>query len=260
MGILNLTRDSFSDGGEYLCFNRAVDRALEREGEGALIIDVGGESTRPGADPVEEETEKRRVIPVIEELALKRGLNISCDTSKPSVARQALEAGAVMINDVTGMGNPAMREAAAKKNAAVCIMHMKGTPRSMQDNPLYGDVVKEIRDFLHHRARLCEKDSIDREKIILDPGIGFGKRVEDNLEIVRNIKNITSPFPSLAGASRKSFIGALTGSSVGERLAGSIGCASYLALEGVDIIRVHDVKETADAIKMIKALKKEKDE
>ncbi len=254
MGVLNVTEDSFSDGGKFLDLKSAVKRGLQIASEGADIIDVGGESTRPGAPEIDSSMELKRVIPVIEELALKNKLKISCDTSKPEVAEAALKSGAVMINDVSGMSCPRMRQIAAENDAAVCIMHMKGSPRTMQKNPHYDNVVEDIKDFLHRQAYACIKSGINRENIIVDPGIGFGKTVEHNLEIIRNIKKIAGEFPVLAGVSRKSFIGAVLNRSVDKRLAGSIACACFLALRGTDMLRVHDVRETADAVEMIRKI------
>ncbi|MGM0569017.1 MAG: dihydropteroate synthase [Elusimicrobiota bacterium] len=259
MGVLNITSDSFYDGGNYLNFKHALSRARQIISEGAHIIDIGGESTRPGASPVAVEIEKKRVIPLIKELANKNDFKISCDTSKPAVAEAALEAGAVMINDVRGMRDSKMMEIAAKQNAAVCIMHMKGNPGNMQKDPSYSHVLREIKNFLLKRVDDCIQKGIPRENIILDPGIGFGKTLEHNLKIISNIKKITGDFPVLAGVSRKSFIGAVLNKPVGERLAGSLAAACYLTCRGADMLRVHDVKETVDAVKIIKALKRKED-
>ncbi len=255
MGIVNVTPDSFSDGGKYLNFKKAVERGEEIVKEGGDIIDVGGESTRPGADEVSEETEIQRVVPVIRELALKQKLKVSCDTSKPGVAARALEAGAVMINDVCGAGCSAMREEVKNSGAALCIMHMKGNPRTMQKNPGYDDVVTEVRDFLIKRAQTCVNEGIAAENIILDPGIGFGKTAEHNLKIIARVKEFSFSYPLLVGVSRKSFIGAVLNRPVNERLAGSLAAACFLFLNGVYMLRVHNVKETFEAAKLLQEIK-----
>ncbi len=259
MGILNVTPDSFSDGGRFLEKEKAVNRALRMKEAGAAIVDIGGESTRPGASPVSEQEEISRVIPVIEEVA-SRGIPVSCDTSKPGVAREALRRGAVMINDVRGFSDPEMREGAAGYNAAVCVMHMKGTPRSMQSGPRYENLLSEIREYLHRQASLCREAGIPREEIFIDPGVGFGKTLEHNLELIANADFFTVRHPVLMGVSRKSFIGMISGLHPRDRLGGSVASACWLALKGVDILRVHDVKETVEALKVIKEIRKRRNE
>ncbi len=254
MGILNVTPDSFSDGGKYLDPESAVKKAEEMISQGADIIDIGGESTRPGAEKIHFEEEIKRIIPVIKEIRKKFDIRISCDTSKYEVAERAIAAGADMINDVAGFKCPQMRKVAAENNAAICIMHMKGTVRTMQENPVYENVLEEIRDFLYGQAALCEDDGIDRSNIIIDPGIGFGKQLEHNLKILSNIKYFAEKYPVMIGASRKSFLNNILGIPVEERLAGSLAVASYSTLNSAAVLRVHDVKETRETIKVIKAL------
>jgi len=260
MGILNVTPDSFSDGGKFFDREAAFRKAVEMLEQGADLIDVGGESTRPGSEPVPVEVETERVVPVIEYIKKEHNAFVSCDTSKPAVAEAALEAGADMINDVTGFGNESMRKLAAENKSAVCIMHMKGTPKVMQEKPVYGNLLYEIRDYLHERAQACEKDGVSPENIIIDPGIGFGKTLEHNLNIIANIDFFAQRYPVLIGASRKSFIGSLTGAPVQERLPGSLAAAAYCCLKGVSVIRVHDVGETKQAIELIRALELRKNE
>ncbi len=254
MGILNVTSDSFFDGGKYLNISSAFKRATEMEEEGADIIDVGGESTRPGSFSISKDEEIERVVSVIEKISAEIDVQISCDTSKSEVAEAALKAGAVLINDVNGFRDSMMIKTALKYGAAICIMHMKGCPFNMQVHPVYDDILCEIKDFLFKQAKLCEKSGIVRENIIIDPGIGFGKTVEDNIKILANIKYFGDEYSLLVGASRKSFLGAILDNSVKERLAGSIAVSCYLTLKGVQILRVHDVKETKDAIKIIQKL------
>jgi dihydropteroate synthase len=253
MGILNVTSDSFSDGGDYLNTERAFERACRMAEEGADIIDVGGESTRPGALKVSAAEELDRVIPVIKKINSELDTKISCDTSKAEVAREAAAAGAVILNDVTGFTDPAMRKVAADTDAAICIMHMQGDPETMQNNPVYEDVLAEIREFLNTQAELCAEEGIDPENIIVDPGIGFGKTLEHNLKLLANIESVSSGYPVLVGASRKSFLGMLMKESrpPDKRLAGSLAVASYTAVKGVSILRVHDVLETREALDVI---------
>ncbi|MBN2406912.1 MAG: dihydropteroate synthase [Elusimicrobia bacterium] len=260
MGILNVTEDSFYDGGKYLEQGPAAARAREMLAEGADIIDVGGESTRPGARGISGEEEISRVIPVIDMIAGETGAKISCDTSKRRVAEEALKHGAVMINDVTGFADPGMRKTAAAYDAAVCIMHMRGTPRDMQDDPSYEDVLPEIRDFLYERAALCEGDGISPENIMIDPGIGFGKTLEHNLKILANIEYFCGRYPVMIGASRKSFLQMLLGIPKQERLSGSVAAAVYSAMGGASVLRVHDVKETKEALRLVEALREKRNE
>jgi len=250
MGVLNVTPDSFSDGGMYFSGDKAIGRAREMVRCGAGIIDIGGESTRPGAQPVDAEEEIKRVIPVIKELKKNPEIIISCDTSKSVVAEKALEAGADMLNDVNGFSDPAMRKTASNGNALICIMHMRGNPQTMQKNPAYGDVVEEIRGFLYRRADECGSDGIDHGKILLDPGIGFGKKLEHNLEILAMLNEFKGDYPVMVGASRKSFINMISPAPEDKRLGGSIAAVCWAFIKGVDAVRVHDVFETRQALKV----------
>ena len=250
MGILNVTPDSFSDGGRFFDRERALDHARRMLADGADLIDVGGESTRPGAAAVDEADELARVIPVIDELA-REGALVSVDTMKPAVMRAAVAAGAAMINDVNALRLPGALEAAATTGAAVCLMHMRGEPRTMQDAPAYGDVATEVRDFLVERAQACEALGIARGRIVLDPGLGFGKTLAHNLALLRALPDLVATgYPVLAGMSRKSSLGAITGRPPGERLAASLAAALAAVARGAAIVRVHDVRETVDAIKV----------
>ncbi len=251
MGILNVTPDSFSDGGRYDRLDAALYHAERMVVSGADILDVGGESTRPGAQPVSEAEELDRVIPVIEALSARFEKPISIDTSKPAVMREAVVAGADMINDVNALRAEGAVAAAAEAGVPVCLMHMQGEPRTMQRSPRYDDVVTEVRDFLLERARVCEVAGIPRDAIVLDPGFGFGKTLEHNLELLRQLPVLCATgYPVLAGISRKSMVGAITGREVDDRLAGSLAMA-LLALEGgARILRVHDVAETRDVLRV----------
>ncbi len=256
MGILNVTPDSFSDGG---CFDRldaALAHAEAMVEAGADLLDVGGESTRPGARPVSEAEELERVIPVIEALAARFDVPVSIDTSKPVVMREAVAAGAAMINDVNALRAEGALATAAAAGVPVCLMHMQGEPRTMQQAPHYDDVVTEVRDFLLARARACEAAGIARDAIVLDPGFGFGKTLAHNLALLRHLPVLCDTgYPVLAGISRKSMIGALTGREVDARLAGSLA-AALLALEGgARILRVHDVAETRDVLRVWAAVR-----
>lgn len=255
MGVLNVTPDSFSDRGSHLEPEAAVARGLQMAHEGSDLIDVGGESTRPGADPVAVDEELRRVLPAIRSLSAG-GIPTSIDTSKPEVAAEAIRAGASVINDVTGFRDPSMREVAARTGAAICIMHMRGDPRTMQENPRYKDVVSEVRSYLSAQADACMAAGIERANIWIDPGIGFGKTVRHNLALLANLPTLANlGYPVLIGASRKSFIGKLTHQDdPGERLGGSIAAALFAASRGARIVRVHDVKETVQALKAWEAI------
>ena len=254
MGILNVTPDSFSDGGRFFDRERALDHARRMLADGADLIDVGGESTRPGAAPVDEAGELARVIPVIDELA-REGALVSVDTMKPAVMRAAVAAGAAMINDVNALRLPGALEAAASTDAAVCLMHMQGEPRTMQDAPSYDDVVAEVRDFLVERAQSCEAVGIARDRIVLDPGFGFGKTLAHNLALVRALPELVATgYPVLAGLSRKSSLGTITGRPGSERLAASLAAALAAVARGASIVRVHDVRETVDALKVWTAI------
>lgn len=255
MGILNVTPDSFSDGGLHAEPGPAVEAGIRMQEEGAAWLDVGGESTRPGASPVPADVQMRRVVPVISKLARRLRIPISIDTSEPAVARAALDAGASIVNDVQGFRDPAMRKAAAARAAFVVVMHMQGKPASMQVAPSYRDPVEEIVDFLSRQARLLGEAGLPRERIFLDPGIGFGKALAHNLEILRRIREFSAlGHPLVVGTSRKSFLGALTGREVGERLPATLGSVAWLAMAGVEIVRVHDVKAAVDCLRVIDAI------
>lgn len=252
MGVLNVTPDSFSDGGRHAALPSALAHGRRLAEEGAAIVDVGGESTRPGAAPVDEEEELRRVIPVIEGLAASLPVPVSVDTRKPGVMRRALAAGASMVNDVAALAAPGAIEAVAASNAAACLMHMQGEPGTMQADPRYGDVVGEVRGFLRARVAACEAAGIPRERLVVDPGFGFGKTLEHNLALLAGLPAIAADgVPVLAGLSRKRMIGALTGRIEGERLGGSVAAAVLAALRGARIIRAHDVRATVDALAVV---------
>jgi len=261
MGILNVTPDSFSDGGKFFSLEDAVKQAVRMEKEGADIIDVGGESTRPGAKAISLEEEMNRVAPVVEELVKKVNIPISVDTYKSEIAEKALALGAGMINDITALqGDKLLASLVAEYDVPICLMHMKGNPRNMQANPMYDDVMKEIHDFLKERADYAMSCDIKRENIIIDPGLGFGKRtgkgIEDNCEILHRLSELKDlEFPILVGPSRKTFIGNICGGKqpllVTDRLEGSLAAACMAVANGADIVRVHDVKETHRCIDMI---------
>jgi dihydropteroate synthase len=249
MGVLNLTDDSFSDGGRYSSRDAALAHGLSMVEAGARIIDVGGESTRPGAAEVPLQQELDRVLPVVEALAARVDAVISVDTMKAEVMSGAIAAGAGMVNDVLALQAPAALEAVAASSAAVCLMHMQGTPRTMQADPRYGDVVAEVDQFLRQRALACVAAGIGAERIALDPGFGFGKTVEHNLQLLAGLRRLTAgPYPVLIGMSRKSMLGKLLGRPVGERLAGSLALHTIGVMQGARIIRAHDVRETCDAV------------
>jgi dihydropteroate synthase len=257
MGVLNVTPDSFSDGGRFADPGAALSQAARMIEEGAAIIDVGGESTRPGAMPASLDEELARVIPVISALRRQSTVFISIDTSKPPVMRAAIDAGADIINDVCALNAPGALAAAAESRAGVCLMHMKGEPRTMQDAPSYDDVTSEVRDFLAARISHCLAAGIPRERLVADPGFGFGKRVVDNLALLRRFAELrTLDVPLLAGLSRKSMLAKLTGREVGERTAGSVALAAIAVLHGARIVRAHDVAVTLDAIRVAAAVAK----
>ncbi len=249
MGIVNVTPDSFSDGGLYLDPRAAVDHALELEWSGATILDVGGESTRPGASPVSEREETRRVMPVIEALADARA-QVSIDTSKAAVAAAAISAGATLVNDVTALrGDPAMADVVAAAEVDCCLMHMLGEPRTMQRDPRYGDVVSEVKAFLEERMAFAVAHGVAEERILLDPGIGFGKTTEHNLELLRRLDEIVSlGRPVALGTSRKSFLGKITAKPVEDRIAATIATNVLAYLRGARVFRVHDVAPIHDAL------------
>ncbi len=255
MGILNVTPDSFSDGGRFASVEAAVERALAMEAEGAAIVDVGGESTRPGAEPVPVEEELARVVPVIEALRDRLSIPVSVDTTKPEVMEAAVAAGAGFINDVNALRAPGALEKAAELGVPVCLMHMRGTPRTMQQAPEYDDVVAEVRAFLAERMAACRAVGIADTRLVLDPGFGFGKTLEHNLALLRRLPELAGlGAPLLAGISRKSMIGALTGRPVEERLAGSLAAAVLAVERGARLVRVHDVAATVDALKVAGAV------
>ncbi len=255
MGILNVTPDSFSDGGIFLSREAAVAHACAMVEEGADLIDVGGESTRPGAQAVSVQEELDRVIPVIEAVARAVPVPISIDTSKPEVMRAAIAAGAGLINDVRALRGSDVLETVVALEVPVCLMHMQGEPRSMQHNPVYTDVLGEVHDFLQDRIKVCVAAGIPRERIIVDPGFGFGKSVEHNLELLRRLGELRMlGVPILAGLSRKSMIGALLGLPVAQRLQASVALALIAVQNGATILRVHDVRATREAIRMFEAV------
>jgi len=261
MGILNVTPDSFSNGGKYYSLETAVNRAISMEKEGADIIDIGGESTRPGAVSISLEEEKNRIIPVVEQLVGKLHIPISIDTYKSEIAKKALDLGVGMINDISALrGDKKLANVVAKNEVPICLMHMKGNPRDMQIDPVYDDVVKEIYNFLKERTDYAVFSDIKKDKIIIDPGIGFGKRtgrgVEDNCKIIRRLSEFkTLGYPIMVGTSRKTFIGNICGGNnqlpVNERLEGSIAAACLAVANGADIVRVHDIKETRRFIGLV---------
>jgi dihydropteroate synthase len=256
MGIVNVTPDSFSDGGRFLKPDAAIAHGLKLVQEGADIVDVGGESTRPNAVQVEETEELRRVLPVIKKLANATDIPISVDTSKPNVARAALQAGASIVNDIAANRTDfAMWRVVAEAGAGYVCMHMQGTPQTMQANPVYVDVVREVGEFFFDRIQRLQDCGVGREQLILDPGIGFGKTLEHNLELLGSLqKFLELERPLLLGVSRKSFMGKLLGGETSERLAAGLACACLAVQSGVQIIRAHDVAETVQAIRMTEAI------
>ena len=250
MGVLNVTPDSFSDGGRYLEPAAALAHGEAMAAEGADLIDIGGESTRPGSDAVTAEEELERVVPVIEQLSVRVAVPLSIDTRKAAVARAALDAGASFVNDVSALrGDSAMAAVVAEAEADLCLMHMQGKPRTMQDDPTYEDVVSEVKAFLEERLAFAVGQDIPEDRIWLDPGIGFGKTLEHNLELLRRLDEIAAiGRPVVVGASRKRFIGALTGRPETERLAGSLAAAVVAYERGAAMVRVHDVRATREAL------------
>jgi dihydropteroate synthase len=256
MGVLNVTPDSFSDGGKFVRLDDAVERGVRMAEEGAAIIDVGGESTRPGAQPVALHEELHRVIPVIARLRSRTQAVISVDTSKPEVMHAAAAAGAAMINDVRALREAGALEAAVSSGCAVCLMHMLGEPATMQDRPSYQDVVAEVRQFLDERVEVCVAAGLAAERIVVDPGFCFGKTVQHNLELLRRLGELSvRGLPLLAGLSRKSLVGTLTGRPPGERVQGSVALAVIAAMNGARILRVHDVAATVDALAVVSAVR-----
>jgi dihydropteroate synthase len=254
MGVLNVTPDSFSDGGHILSLVHAVERACAMREAGADVIDIGGESTRPGAHPVSESEELDRIMPVLEALVREQSLRdvvLSVDTRKPAVMRAAIGAGATMINDVQALRAPGALEAIAASAVGVCLMHMQGEPSTMQDAPAYANVEREVRDFLERRTRACLDAGIARERIVVDPGFGFGKNRAQNVALLRNLGAFRDlGFPILCGLSRKDVIAPLPGRAPGERIAASIAAALAAVVRGASLVRVHDVRETCDALRV----------
>ncbi|HEX6507220.1 MAG TPA: dihydropteroate synthase [Chloroflexota bacterium] len=261
MGVLNVTPDSFSDGGQFTDVAAAVAQGLRMVEEGAAIIDVGGESTRPGAAPVDAEEEIRRVVPVIEKLRARTDAVVSVDTSKAQVIRAAAAAGAGLVNDVRALTEPGALEAAAATDCAVCLMHMQGDPQSMQLAPHYDDVVSEVKAFLEARVKVCLATGFTSDRLIVDPGFGFGKTLEHNLELLRQLQQLAikggsaTALPIMVGLSRKSIVGRLTGRPAGERVYGSVALALLAVLNGARIVRVHDVGPTVDALETVMAVR-----
>lgn len=257
MGIVNVTPDSFSDGGHHATTDAAVTHALQLIEEGADMIDVGGESTRPGAAIVDEAEELRRVLPVLEELSARTDVALSIDTMKPAVARAALAAGASLVNDVAAnRASDEMWRLVAETRAGYVAMHMQGTPQTMQTAPRYGDVVADVNAFFGERLERIKAAGVSLEQVVLDVGIGFGKTLEHNLQLLRSIRSFTRwERPLLLGVSRKSFIGQALGAPLDDRLAGALACAVWAVESGVQIIRTHDVKATAQAVRMIEKLR-----
>ncbi|WP_114767164.1 dihydropteroate synthase [Vibrio rhodolitus] len=254
MGILNVTPDSFSDGGKFNTIENALQQAEKMIAAGVSIIDIGGESTRPGAPDVSLQDELERVIPVIKAIRQQHDVWISIDTSKAEVMRQAVEAGADLINDVRSLREPGALEVAAQAGVPICLMHMQGQPRTMQSNPHYDDLMQEVSDFLQERITACEEVGIKREQLILDPGFGFGKTLQHNYQMLANLEAFHQfGLPVLAGMSRKSMLFKLLDKTPAECVAASVSCATIAAMKGAQIIRVHDFEQTLDAVKVVSA-------
>ncbi|MHC4265400.1 MAG: dihydropteroate synthase [Planctomycetota bacterium] len=258
MGVLNVTPDSFSDGGKFFDTDKAVARGIKMAQGGAAIIDVGGESSRPGAEPVSTKEQIRRVVGVIEGLVYESAVPISIDTYNADVAKAALDAGASMINDITALTDEGMVKLAAESQVPVVLMHMQGQPRTMQAEPKYEDVVEEVLEFLIERAKRAEELGVSKERIFIDPGIGFGKKLEHNLELLRNLERfVDTGYRVLIGTSRKSFIGTLTGKeNPSERVFGTAATVAHCAAKDVSIVRVHDVVQMIDVVRVVNALKR----
>ena len=252
MGILNITPDSFSDGGKYLDFSDALKRAHTMIEEGVDIIDIGGESTRPGSEPVSADEELKRITPIIEALKKDSNIAISVDTYKPEVMKEMIDMDVAMINDVYALTKPGAIDVIKQSKVGICLMHMQGTPQTMQINPTYDNVVSEVQSFLKGRADLIISEGVDSSRIILDPGFGFGKTFEHNIELLQGLESFQSlKFPLLVGLSRKSFIRKILNGEHDDHLSGSIAAAIFSVLKGAKILRVHDVKETKSALKII---------
>jgi dihydropteroate synthase len=257
MGVLNVTPDSFSDGGRFLDRDSALAHARAMRDDGADLIDVGGESSRPGSKPVDDEIQLERVVPIVEALA-RDGIAVAVDTRKPAVMRAAIAAGASMVNDIAALTAPGAIDACATGTTAVCLMHMRGEPATMQNAPVYDNVVNEVRDFLVARAAACEAAGIAAERIAIDPGFGFGKTRAHNLTLLRAIGDFAATgYPVLVGLSRKKSLGEITGRAIDERLAASLAAALAAVARGALIVRVHDVRETVDALKVWGAIERD---
>jgi dihydropteroate synthase len=255
MGILNVTPDSFSDGGQFTCVDRALKQVEQMVVNGVDIIDIGGESTRPGAAEVSIEDEIVRVIPLLKAIKSRFDINVSIDTSKAEVMSEAILYGADMINDVRALQNNGCLEVVAQSDIAVCLMHMQGMPRTMQEKPQYNDIINDIIEFFKQRIQCCEQSGINKERLLLDPGFGFGKTLAHNYEMLAKFAQFKSlGLPVLAGISRKSMIGDLLNRAVNERLAGSLAAAIVAIQQGANIIRVHDVQESVDVMNILKAV------
>jgi len=257
MAVLNVTPDSFSDGGRYAAADAAVEHGLRLAAEGADLLDVGGESTRPGSEPVSAEEELRRTLPVVRELVRRAGVPVSIDTSKAEVARAAIDAGAEVVNDVSGLQrDPGLGPVVARGGAALCLMHMRGTPQDMQQRAVYGDLLGEVHDELLEALRRGLEAGVPEDRIALDPGLGFAKTGEHNLLLLRRLRELTQlGRPLLVGASRKSFLGRLSGKPAAERLTGSIAAAAVAALQGASLVRVHDAGATREALAVVDAVR-----
>jgi dihydropteroate synthase len=254
MGIVNVTPDSFSDGGRYVSTENALQHALQLIEQGADLLDIGGESTRPGSNQVSAEEELRRIMPLVEAL-VERNVSVSVDTSKPEVMRAAIDAGAAMINDVNALRAQGTLEAVATGGAVACLMHMQGEPRNMQVQPHYNTVVTEVKDFLQQRLDTALAAGIPRERLVIDPGFGFGKTLEHNIELLRHLERFKDMnVPLMVGLSRKSMLGKITGSEVGDRVHASVAAALLAVAKGASIVRVHDVKATRDALAVYNAV------
>jgi dihydropteroate synthase len=252
MGILNITPDSFSDGGQYLTLDEALKRAHQMIEEGVDIIDIGGESTRPGSEPVSADEELKRITPIIEVLKKKSDIAISVDTYKPQVMKEVIGMDVAMINDVYALSQPGAIDIIKQSHVGICLMHMQGTPKTMQQNPHYTNVVSEVKLFLEARAKHLMSEGIDKSRIILDPGFGFGKTFEHNIELLQQLESFqTLKLPLLVGLSRKSFIRKILNGDYDDHLSGSISAAIFSVIKGAKILRVHDVKETKSALKII---------
>ena len=255
MGIVNVTPDSFSDGGRFASAQAAIDHGLRLVQDGADILDIGGESTRPGAEPVSIDEEKRRVLPLVEALA-QAGHVVSIDTRKPEVMQAALDAGAVMVNDVMALRAPGALDVVAASQAAVCLMHMQGEPQTMQHTPIYQDVVQEVKTFLDARAAACVEAGVSRERIVIDPGFGFGKTLAHNLALLKNLAQLAvGEMPLMAGISRKSMLGAISGRATGEREYAGVAAHLWAVAQGAQLLRVHNVAAMRDALAVWNAVK-----